>query len=393
MSKGKIIAILVVILSLLVGLLYLLCSGMMTWTKKDYSSSSKAKILNSYNETKTVKNTENNSGETASESESDGSEEALSDDSALNDAQTAAIAQTDNSDNESDGTDDNALNSDSFDDPNDKEPEEDSDKTQEDNNDKNPEENINKSQEDNNDKKTEIKEVEDDFYNPDINLDDYDFAELAPTTTMSFAELVGDNGIYEYPEGFLMPGTYKIIVDLKYQVVMVYKQDEDGHYTVPVRFMICTSGANSSQSPTGTFKMKNYRVRFSLFNNTEVYGQYWSLITGRIYFHSILYSEKNAATYTKSSYNNLGTNVSHGCIRLTVPDARWIYYNCAPGTTVVIRSGKSSDEYTKAIRDKLVIASIPDERPSNLTGDAIPYTDNWRVEDIPHDFEFVQGSQ
>lgn len=230
-------------------------------------------------------------------------------------------------------------------------------------------------------------------YEPSLN-DKFisEFAALAPTTLMSFEELVGDNGIYDYPKGFRKPGTYKIIVDKYYQVVMVYSADENGDYTVPVRYMLCTTGASGSPTPSGTFSMKSYRVRYALFNNTDVYGQYWSLITGRIYFHSILYSSKNAASYTESSYNNLGKHVSHGCVRLTVPDARWMYYNAAPGTTVVIRDGSSKDTETAAIREQLVLAKLPAQRPDSMTGD-IPYTDNWHVEDIPNEVEFIQGNQ
>ncbi|MCR5768853.1 MAG: L,D-transpeptidase family protein [Lachnospiraceae bacterium] len=221
---------------------------------------------------------------------------------------------------------------------------------------------------------------------------DFDnFAELAPTTTMDFEELVGDNGIYKLPEGFPEPGTYRIVVDLYHQLVMAFTKDENGDYTVPVRFMLCSSGANATQSPTGTFKMRNYRVRFALFNNTTSYAQYWSLITGRIYFHSILYSAKDASKYTES-YKRLGTNVSHGCIRLTVPDARWIWFNCAPETVVEIRRGSKSEKLLGKIRDKMTLASYPSSR-LKLKAGKIPMTDNWTIEDVPHDVGFENGSQ
>ena len=220
---------------------------------------------------------------------------------------------------------------------------------------------------------------------------DEEFARLAPSTTMTFKELVGDNGIYEYPEGFPVPGTYRITVDLYHQLVMAFTTDENGDYTIPVRYMLCSSGANSTQSPTGTFKMRNYRVRFALFNNTDSYAQYWSLITGRIYFHSILYSAKDASKYTES-YKRLGTNVSHGCIRLTVPDARWIWFNCAPDTVVEIRSGSKKDKDLAEIRDRMILASYPDERIKLKPG-KIPMTDTWTIEDVPHDVGFENGSQ
>ena len=34
---------------------------------------------------------------------------------------------------------------------------------------------------------------------------------------------------------------------------------------------------------------------------------------------------------------NLGRKASHGCIRLKIDDAKWIYDNCPYGTTVVIQ--------------------------------------------------------
>ena len=67
--------------------------------------------------------------------------------------------------------------------------------------------------------------------------------------------------------------------------------------------------------------------------------------------------------------------MSHGCIRLTVPDARWIYYNVAPGTEVEVRKGSSSDKEAAEIRSKLVLAKRPSKRPDLVKGE-IPDTDN-----------------
>ncbi len=223
-----------------------------------------------------------------------------------------------------------------------------------------------------------------------VYSDNFDI--IAPTSNMTFAELVGDNGIYSLPSGFPEPETYKIIVDKYYQVIMVFSKDENGDYTVPVRYMLCSTGTSSSPTRSGTFHLKSYRVRFGLFANTDVYGQYWSQIDGRMYFHSILYSKRDAATYT-GSFNNLGRRASHGCIRLTVPDARWIWYNAAPGTTVIVRDGSSKDETTAAIKKMLTLDKMPDERPASLTGTDIPYTDNWSIDEVPHDVDFIQGSQ
>ncbi len=68
----------------------------------------------------------------------------------------------------------------------------------------------------------------------------------------------------------------------------------------------------------------------------SVYGQYCSRITGGVLFHSVFYSTTNPGTLAYNSYNRLGTTASHGCVRLNVADAKWIYDNCPSGTLVNI---------------------------------------------------------
>ncbi len=215
------------------------------------------------------------------------------------------------------------------------------------------------------DPQEEIKEI------PDAE----EFYKLAPTTGMTFEELVGDNGDYtpvrEYPKA----GTYKLVVNIYYQFVTVYTKDEKGEYTIPSRYMVCTTGRRGMSTPTGTFKMQKERLRFGKFVSYGVYGQYWSRVVRSIYMHSLLYTKRNAKYYTKSSYRDLGKRVSHGCIRLLVPDARWVYYNAAPGTVVQIIKGKKDPEM-QAIKDRLTKAPLPSKRP-NLKRGKIPVTEAW----------------
>lgn len=208
-----------------------------------------------------------------------------------------------------------------------------------------------------------------------LSLTKEDIKRLAPTTGMSFEELVGDNGIYESPAAYPSPGTFRIIVDLYHQVVLVYQRDQKGEYTVPVRFMVCSTGAKKTPTPSGTFASGSHKVRFGLFVNDGVYGQYWTQIHKRIYFHSLLYTKKDAQTYT-SSYSKLGQRASHGCVRLLVPDARWIYYHIAPGTEVEIRRGSKYDVETALIKENLTFPKRPKNRPK-LDPGKVPDTDNW----------------
>lgn len=216
------------------------------------------------------------------------------------------------------------------------------------------------------------------------------FLRYAPTIGMSFEELIGDNGNYELPKGYPAPDTYKIIVDEYHQVTMVFSKDAEGNYTVPVRYMLCSTGAGGC-TPKGNFSMGAYRVRFSLFNRDGRFGQYWTQVFGAIYFHTTLYLARDVSTYETASYDMLGNMDSHGCIRLTVPDARWMWYNIAAGTSCVIRAGDPNDAETAAIRAQLVLADSVEGL--DLEPGEAPYTDNWRIEDVPLEVPFIQGSQ
>lgn len=218
-----------------------------------------------------------------------------------------------------------------------------------------------------------------------------EFSELAPTVKMTFEELTGDDGLRDMPKGYPASDTYYIIVDIKHQVVMVYSKDESGEYTVPVRYMLCSTGLGNS-TPVGVFELDNYKLRFSKFDRDGRYGQYWTQIFKAFYFHTFLYTELDASTYDEQTYLELGSKASHGCVRLTVPDARWMWYNIGYGTKCEIRKGKDDDTATAMIREQLVLADLPKERVQLKPGE-IPNTDNWSIEDVKIEIPYVQGSQ
>lgn len=129
---------------------------------------------------------------------------------------------------------------------------------------------------------------------------------------------------------------YYIKINRRQNCVTVYKLDEKGKYTIPVKAMACSVGVNNA-TPTGTFHISNQYRWHTLMGN--VYGQYCSRIVDGVLFHSVYYSDTDPSTLAYNSYNRLGTAASHGCVRLNVADAKWIYDNCASGTTVKIYDG------------------------------------------------------
>ncbi len=130
-----------------------------------------------------------------------------------------------------------------------------------------------------------------------------------------------------YPTG---NSKYYIKVNLKTQTVNIYEKDELNRYSIPVKTMLCSTGEYTPKS--GTYKITTYKQEW-LGLQGNVYGQYCTQIVGNILFHSVPYLEKyNPASLEYWEYDKLGQDVSLGCIRLTVENAKWIYDNCDTGT-------------------------------------------------------------
>lgn len=132
---------------------------------------------------------------------------------------------------------------------------------------------------------------------------------------------------------------YYIKINRQQNCVTVYEKNKKGKYTVPVKAMACSVGLNY-RTPRGVFTLSQ-KYRWHKLNGM-VYGQYCSRITGHVLFHSVYYSTTNPSRLNYGEYNKLGSAASHGCIRLCVADAKWIYDNCASGTKVEIYDGKVS---------------------------------------------------
>ena len=144
-----------------------------------------------------------------------------------------------------------------------------------------------------------------------------------------------------------VPVPFAITVDVKNQIVSVYARDEEGNYTVPVRQMLCSSGKKGTPSPVGDWVLNGRKANWCYFPKWGDYARYWTRINSKVAFHSPIYSETSLKAMKEASYKALGNRASHGCIRLSVPDAKWIYDNVGAGTVVSIREDLPKDEELK----------------------------------------------
>ncbi len=144
------------------------------------------------------------------------------------------------------------------------------------------------------------------------------------------------------------PVPYAITVDVANQVTTVYGLDENGEHTVIVRQMLCSTGTKSNPSDPGDWVLTGRKAKWCYFPKWGGHARYWTRINSSIAFHSVIYNAVDTMALAKSSYKNLGKRVSHGCIRLTVADAKWIYDNCGEGTVVSIVEDMAADPELRA---------------------------------------------
>ena len=129
---------------------------------------------------------------------------------------------------------------------------------------------------------------------------------------------------------------YVLKVSVKDQKVYAYGLDENNEYTDLVKTMKCSTGRKGNETPLGTYENgTGPGARWHYFKKFDCWAQYAFYIQGDIMFHSVLYGSKEGSV-TRSSVNNLGRRASHGCVRLSVDDAKWVWSNCPRNTKVIV---------------------------------------------------------
>ncbi|MDR1263771.1 MAG: peptidoglycan-binding protein [Oscillospiraceae bacterium] len=146
------------------------------------------------------------------------------------------------------------------------------------------------------------------------------------------------------------PPEYYITIDVVNQVVTVYGLDANGGYTNVVKRMLCSTGTDANPTPERQYVLNGATARWCFFDKWGSYAQYWTRISSSIAFHSVIYNTPDAMDLAVGSYYNLGKKASHGCIRLLVSEAKWIYDNCGAGTVVDVIRGKADPEGAMALK-------------------------------------------
>ena len=188
------------------------------------------------------------------------------------------------------------------------------------------------------------------------------------------------------------PDKYYILLDLKNQVVTVFERDENDEYTKVVRRFICTTGRTrvdpedpedkGTPTPRGIYKIGG-RERFGEFTAFGgTFAQYWTQIVGGVFFHSIMYSKRDVNTLQSSAFRNLGNNISHGCVRLYVEDAKWLYYYAPPGTTIKVSTTEPRNrEMTRMLKTKMSFSEYNEFQKAIYDEEELPNIKAWIVKE------------
>ena len=135
----------------------------------------------------------------------------------------------------------------------------------------------------------EIKEESDNIIQNESNLQDIDFTS-------------SDN--------------FKIEVDLNKQKVFIYYKDN------LLKEWMCSGGIEEKPTPRGEFETTQ-KGEYFWSDKYNMGAYYWIRFYNEYLFHSVPFDENNQII--KEEYEKLGSPASHGCIRLELENAKWLY--------------------------------------------------------------------
>ncbi len=156
------------------------------------------------------------------------------------------------------------------------------------------------------------------FLTDDGNMPNaYDFSKFYSDITA----FVNDNKI-------LSPTNNLIVTDLTNRMTYIFEMDDNGQWD-KIYGWTCDIGKPSTPTITGTFNVSGRKPYFGTDNYRVKYA---TRIQGGYYYHTVLFNAEG----TKITDDRLGLAITHGCIRLAVRNAQWIYDNILDETAIVI---------------------------------------------------------
>ena len=122
---------------------------------------------------------------------------------------------------------------------------------------------------------------------------------------------------------------YLILIDKNTHYLSLYRGSR-GNWSQDRSWKVDV-GAPGTSTPSGVF---NLGTKLLYFDSGTCRCWYASQVTGSIYLHSVLYFQTGSPSRIMDG--RLGMSISHGCIRMELSNAKWIWDNVPAGTTIVV---------------------------------------------------------
>ena len=129
-------------------------------------------------------------------------------------------------------------------------------------------------------------------------------------------------------QGYHSSTSWLILVDITQNRVGIFNGSM-GNWKLQ-NFWLCSSGAPNSPTRVGQFTVGNKGYSFGEEHGYSCY--YWTQFYADYLFHSVKYY----AGTRNIMDGRLGMNISAGCVRMQIDQAKWIYDNIPRGTKVIV---------------------------------------------------------
>lgn len=124
------------------------------------------------------------------------------------------------------------------------------------------------------------------------------------------------------------PTVNLITTNLKNKQTFVFEKDDNQNWVLLYQW-VSTIGKPATPTIKGTFYVNG---RKPYFGSDTYRVKYATRIRGSYYYHSVLFDAQGNEIID----DRLGMALSHGCVRLAVENAQWIYDNILDSTTIII---------------------------------------------------------
>lgn len=123
---------------------------------------------------------------------------------------------------------------------------------------------------------------------------------------------------------------YLIYVDTNSQTTNIYTGSKN-KWSLK-KSMTCSTGIENKETPSGVYTIKD-RAEWFFSEKYKQGGKYWVQFDGDYLFHSLPFARDQQTVLDET----LGVPASHGCVRLSLEDSKWLYDNITKDTKVIIK--------------------------------------------------------